>query len=377
MAIKFALQNGALVYRMVAVRGRIFRWLLILALLTVAGGAAWLWWRVDTQARRLLLPNNPLYSGYNDLPDKAQGVSLEPFELTGWDGTPVQACIVRKPKESEGLTPRQQSLRERLSEELSGVDYALVCVDWDHGIRSALPLAEALAAAGITCVLWEPRGSSSARNFCTHGLHESADVPLIINELEKRTGHGNLIIAGIGRGFGAELMLQAAAVEPRLHAIVAIDAASSLNKTLKRANVSAPMRELIGLRMNQLTGLEPFDIAAVKSASLISRELPVLVAHTGAELPAGSLEDAAAIYTQLRSDQRRLLTVRNAKDAPEATTRTITHSTAGGKREIVQEIEADLANNADEVLVEVLRWLSNVLISQEESQGLLPTRYTP
>lgn len=368
-------------YRMGAVRIRIFRWLLGLILLTAAGGAAWLWWRVDAQARRLLLPANPLYSGYNDLPDKAQGVILQPFELTGWDGVKVQACIVRKAEESEGITPRQQALLERLAgvslQELAGVDYALVSVDWDHGIRSALPLAEALAAAGLSCVLWEPRGACSARGFCTHGLHESADVPFIINELEKKAGRKDLSIIGVGRGFGAELMLQAAAQEPRLEAIVAIDAAASLNKILKRAKISAPMREMIGLRMNQLTGLEPFDIAAVKSASLIGRDTPVLVAHTGSEAPAGSLDDATAIFTQLRSDQRKLLTIRNAEDAPDATTRTITYSTTGGTREIVQEVEASLASDADTVLVEVLKWLNNNIHAQGGSgSGLLPTRHT-
>lgn len=367
---------------MAAVRGRIFRWLISLTLLAAAGGGAWLWWHVDTQAHRLLLPTNPLYSGYRDIPDKAQGVRLEPFEITGWDGTPVQACIVHRAEESEGLTPRQQDILEQLNrvphQPLSELDFALVCVDWDHGIRSALPLAEALAAAGVTSVLWEPRGSHSARSFCTHGAHESKDVPLIIDELEKRTHDSKLRIAGIGRGFGAELMLQAAAKEPRLHAVVAIDAAASLNKILKRAKVSTLMRELIGLRMKQLTGLEPFDIAAVKNASLIPRETPVLIAHTGADAPAGSLEDSSAIYTQLRSDHRKLVTIRNAEDAPEATTRSITYATAGGKREIVQELEAHIANDADGVLVEALMWLSSSATqAQGESSGLLPTRRTP
>ena len=352
-------------------------------LLGAAGVAAWLWWHVDSQARRILLPGNPLYSGYNDLPDKAQGVVLQPFTVTGWDGTQVQACIVRKAAEDDGLTPRQQALLEQLEgiplNHLANADYALVSVDWDHGIRSSLPLAEALAAAGLTCVLWEPRGNNSARTFCTHGLHESADVPLIIDGLQKESGRSDLCIIGVGRGFGAELMLQAAAREPRLQAVVAIDAAASLNKILKRSRVSAPMRELIGLRMNQLTGLEPFDIAAVKSAALIARETPVLVAHMGADQPAGSLEDSTAIYTQLRSDQRKLITTRSEADAPDATTRTITYATTGGTREIVQEVEAQLAKDADAVLVEVLKWLNDNLNPQqdESTPGLLPTRYTP
>lgn len=373
-------------YTIGAVKGRMIRWMLSLMLLLAAGGGAWLWWHVNSEAKRLLLPGNPLFSGYNDLPDRAQGVELQSFEITGWDGAKVQACIVRKANDQEGLTPRQHTLLEKLEglslKDLEEIDYALISVDWDHGIRSALPLAEAMAAAGVTCVLWEPRGSNSARSFCTHGLHESADVPLLIDNLEKATGRKDLLIVGVGRGFGAELMLQAAACEPRLHAVVAIDAAASLNKILKRANVSAPMRELIGWRMNQLTGLEPFDIAAVKSASLIQRDTPVLIAHSGANVPAaGSLDDSVAIYTQLQSDQRKLITPRNEQDEPDATTRTIVYATVGGTREIVQEVEVSLVKDADDILVEILKWLSAYINPQMDSSSsgaaLLPTRNTP
>lgn len=356
--------------------------MICIILLATVGGGTWLWWHVNLQAKRLLLPSNPLYSGYSDLPDKAQGVELEAFEITGWDGVPVQACIVRKSQESEGLTPRQRAMLERIEgvslKYLREIDYALVCVDWDHGIRSALPLAESLAAAGITCVLWESRGSNSARAFCTHGLQESADVPLIINSLEKATGRKDLEIIGVGRGYGAELMLQAAANEQRLHTIVAIDAAASLNKILKRANVSTPMRELIGWRMNQLTGLEPFDIAAVKSASLISRETAVIVAHMGGDLPAGSLDDSTAIFTQIHSGQKKFITTRNKQDEPGATSRTIIYTTVGGTREIVQEVEVDLAEDEEDVLVEALKWINNAMNpAQEPAPGkaaLLPTQ---
>lgn len=354
---------GRRVYRIAGVRGRLIRWLICVLLLTAAGAATWLWLHVNARAKQVLLPGNPLYSGYDDLPAKAQGVQLSPFTVKGWDGAQVQVCIVSRADDSEGLTPRQQALLERLEGVTLGnlgvIDYALVSVDWDYGIRSALPLAEALAAAGITCVLWEPRGSNSTRTFCTHGLRESEDVPFIINALEQRTGRKDLEIIGVGRGFGAELMLQAAAVEPRLSAVVAVDAAASLNKILKRAKVSAPMRELIGWRMNQLTGLEPFDIAAVKSASLIPRETPVLIASMDDATLVGTLEDAVTIFSQLHSDTKRFITPRKPGDAPEAQTRSISYTIVSGTREIVHEVEVELVNDAEDVMVEALKWLNS------------------
>ena len=330
-----------------------------------------LWRRVDVQVKRLLLPNVLMYAGFEDVPEKTQGVQFDTFEVQGWDGLPVRVCIVRKADNSEELTPRQHTLLDRLSgielDELSDIDYALISVNWDHGIHSALPLAEGLAAAGIKCVLWEPRGSNSRRPWCTHGLQESQDVPLIIDALEKKAGRQGLMVVGIGSGFGAELMLQAAAKEPRLRATVAINPAASLNKTLKSARVSTPMRELIGWRMNQLTGLEPFDIAAVKSASLLPREVPVMLVHTGEQGEGGTMDDAVAIFTQLKSDMRRLITPRNGSDAPDATTRTIIYSPEGGTHEVQQKVETELTSEAEEIPVEILRWLNACMRPLRES----------
>lgn len=340
-----------------------------------------LWKRVDVRVKRLLLPENPMLVGYTDLPDKTLGVQLTPFEITGWDGRKVQACLVRKSAHEGELTPRQLTLLDHLAgaelEELSGVDFALVSVDWDHGIRSALPLAEQLAAAGITCVLWEPRGSGSARPWCTHGLHESRDIPLLIQALENQTGRKDMLIVGVGEGFGAGLMLQAAAVEPRLRAVVAINPSASLNKILKRAQVSTPMRELIGWRMSQLTGLEPFDIAAVKSAASIAREVPVLVIYHPEDDPAASSQDdAVAIFTQLKSDSKRLIAPRSEKDAPDAPTRTVVYSPDGGSREVQQRVEVELISDAETIPVETLLWL-NAQVQPLQEQPLPSATPTP
>lgn len=354
-------------------KGSIIKWSIILLLLAVGGVGFTLWQRVDGRVKKLLLPHATMYAGYTDVPEKTQGVVVEPFTINGWDGGEVQVCLVRRDEDEANLTPIQYALRDRLTgvalDDLRQVDYVLVCADWDHGIRSALPLAEGLAAAGLTCVLWEPRGSRSRRPWCTHGLQESRDVAHIIDALEQRSGRKGLMVVGVGRGFGAELLLQAAAAEPRLRATVSIDAAASLTKTLKRAKVSTPMRELIGMRMNMLTGLEPFDIAAVKSAGIIPREVPVMLVHTGEQ--ESTMEDAVAIYTQLKSDMGRLITPRIPDDAPDATTRTIIYSPEGGTHEVLQRIDVELTRDTEEVPVEILRWLNSCIRPLQEAP--LPT----
>ena len=349
---------------------RICKWVVILLLLAIAAGGYSVWRRLDTRVKGLLLPDIGLYAGYPDLPERTQGVRLTPFTVKGWDGNEVQACIVTKAEGSEGLTPRQQVLAEQIKGEslgeLSELDYALVCVNWDHGIRSALPLAESLAAAGVKCVLWEPRGAGSVRPYCTHGVQERRDVPAIIDALEQREGREGLLIAGVGEGYGAELLLHAAAAEGRLRSVAVSDAAASLTRILKRGKSSTPTRELISWRMNQLTGLEPFDIAAVKSASLLPRETPVLILYTGRREPSSEAEDAVAIFTQLPGEHKQLMMLRSAKDAPDASVRQVVYVVEGGTREVVHREEATLIDNAEQVPVVILRWLNDHIKTMHE-----------
>ncbi len=344
--------------------GRVRTWLFFALALVGIVGAVWLWLRVKRCSTQLLCPTNPIYSGYSDLPDKTQGVQLLPFSVVGNDGCRVQACIVQTSKKDD-ITPRQQALLERLHgqlpNQLQSVDYVLVCTDWDHGIRSALPLAEQLAAAGLSCVLWEPRGSASARPYCTHGLRECEDVPAIIDALEQREGHGGLMIIGVGKQFGAELMLHAAARDPRLRAVAAIDTRASMSNRLKRSGVPMLIRELTGWRMKLLTGLEPFDIAAVQSLLRLPRQVPVLLIFSGDNNPQSFPEDSIALYTQLHPEQRSLATPRRADDPPAATTRRVIYTHKGGTHDMQEQAEATLLQDDDDIPAHILRWIHEKL----------------
>ena len=357
------LQNDGDCGRMVPM-GRMRTWLCLALFFAVIAGGVCLWLKVERCSAQLLQPVNPIYNGYADLPDKTQGVQLTPFSVTGKDGRRVQACIVRA-DDKKNITPRQRALLERLDGDLPGqlknVDFVLVCADWDHGIRSALPLAEQLAAAGVACVLWEPRGSVSARPYCTHGLLESQDVSAIIDALEEQAGHGGLMILGVGKQFGAELLLHAAASDAHLRAVAAIDTRASMSNRMKRSGTSMLIRELTGWRMKFLTGLEPFDIAAVQSIFRLPRQVPILLIFSG-ESDLNSLpEDSISLYTQLHPEQRSLATLRRPDDPADATTRNVSFTQKGGTREVQQQAEATLLQDADDIPAHILRWMHEKL----------------
>ena len=340
------------------------KWVLILLPLAVIAGGIWLLLHVDNQAQQLLHPTSSLYSGYSELPKQVQGLNLEPFAIHGEGDHMIRACLASVHDSSIFGSPRQQVVQERIKDtDLSGLeaaDYVLVSADWDHGIRSALPMAEQLATAGLRCVLWEPRGTDQARSYCTRGILECKDVSYLIDELERRSGRKNLIVIGVGRAFGSELMLHAASNEPRLRGIVAIDVPAPLNKVLQRRSLPIWQRELIGWRMKNITGLEPFDFAAVKSVFKLPRERPVLLICSNKETPESESEDTYALYSQLHPEQRQLYILRRKEDPADTDHREIHYTQQGGTRSVKHNVRADLLNDSEAILPAILRWINNV-----------------
>ncbi len=340
------------------------KWFLVFLPLAVIASGMWFVSHVDSQVQHLLHPTSSLYSGYSELPKHVQGLNLEPFVIHGESNHMIHACLATVNSSSTSGSPRQQVVQERIKDtDLSGLeaaDYVLVSADWDHGIRSALPTAERLAAAGLRCILWEPRGDDEARSCCTRGIRECKDVSYLIDELEQRSGKQNLIVLGIGRDFGAELMLHAASNEPRLRGVVAIDVPAPLNKVLQRRNLPLWQRELIGWRMKELTGLEPFDLAAVKSVFKLPREKPVLLICSGQKSPESEPEDTYALYTQLRPEQRQLYILRQKEDPADTSYRSIRYIQKGGTQSVKHDVQANLLNDTEAVLPAILRWINDI-----------------
>lgn len=342
--------------------------LLLAALLGAAAYGVHLYFYINDLAQPVLTPVNQAYSGYANLPKKASGLHLEPFTFTGWDNGDMQAVLVTKEGEESS---RQLSvigdLAAQPAENLSSIDYALVCVDWDHGICSALPLAETLTAAGITCVLWDPRGMNDRRPYCTHGMKESRDVPLLLNALAERTGKEDAVIVGVGQGYGAGLLLQAAPAEPRLRGLISLDAYASLRESVQRTlpeSIFTPVTlALMDLRFNNTVGLDSFDVAAVERASAIPRTVPVLVVNLAQDNPVSNLKDAITIYRRLQSDSKEVWTIRNAEDAPDDEERIVQYKSGSGEKARVAEVGVRLFKDEDSVLTAMLHWMDEFVVA--------------
>lgn len=350
---------------------RIFRplyILLLIAILIPVTGALWVWQYIGNLTEPILLPLNEEYKNLSAVPEQHLGIRFTDISFNGWDGTPVTAVIAEKDDEDSS---RQRSvlsgLNNRQTDKLKHIDYALVCVDWDHGIRSALPLAEYLTAAGIRCILWEPRGKDSARSFCTHGLKECEDVPLLIDELVKRCGKERPIIIAVGQGYGAGMLLQAAAKDDRLRGIVSIDALASLRESISRTMPEGILSQvklaLMDVYINRSVGFECFDVVPVDSATNLNRDTPALIINLQQDNPIRTINDALTIYRQLPSDTKEVWALPTEADAPGATTR-IQHCTVGqGENERTYDIELHLKPDENSVYTAIIYWLHDIFLT--------------
>ncbi len=292
----------------------------------------------------------------------------------------MPAVIVTRAADASGrqleATSRQLAitaeLAARRADRLGAIDYVLLIVDWDHGIRSALPLAESLTAAGLRCVLWEPRGEAARRPYCTHGLRECRDVPLLIDALTARSGKERPVVVGMGQGYGAALMLQAAAREPRLRGLVAIDSFASLSESLGRmmppSTLAAPLTAwLMDRRINRVVGYECFDVAPVESAAGINRNVPVLIVNLTQDNPVSTLDDALTIYRRLGSDRRDVWTLRSPSDPLQATEREFSFSGGNAEKRRRESVRIGLVQDAESAVADMLHWMNDCVVEAVEA----------
>ncbi len=338
------------------------------ALLAAAWGGVSSWFYINDLAQPVLQPVNQSYVGYTKVPRKAPGLRMEPFTFKGWDGGEVQAVIaVKDGEESSRQLSVIGDLMNHPVKRLHQIDYVLVCVDWDHGIRSALPLAESLTAAGLTCVLWEPRGLEDRRSYCTHGLKECRDVPLLLDAVAARSGKAEPVFAAVGQGYGAGLLLQAAATEPRIRGLVSIDAYASLRQSVKRTMPDSLLRPvvmwLMDQRISRSVGMESFDVAPVERAADLDRNVPVLVVNLVQDSPVSNFNDAVTIYRRLPSDCRDVWTLRSEHDPAEATHRELSFG-RGVRRELVH---VGLLNDADSAMSSIVHWINDRVVDAVEA----------
>ncbi len=333
------------------------------AILIPVIGAMYIWHHISDLAEPIIQPlNHQKNKNISTIPEEHLGLRLAEFSFTGHDGAQIPAIEAAKDAEDSS---RQRSVLSEIdlkqTDKLQYIDYALVCVDWDYGIRSALPLAEYLTAAGIRCILWEPRGKDNARQYCTHGLRESEDIPHLIDALAKRCGKERPVIVAVGQGYGAGLLLRATAADDRIRGIVAIDAMASLRESISRTMpdgwITHIKLALIDFKISRTVGYECFDVAPVESATNINRNTPALIINLQQDNPIHTLNDALAIYRQLPCDTKQAWTLRNAGDPPLACTRTEICTVGQGENEQQQEFELRLMDNEEAAYTGIIRWL--------------------
>ncbi len=366
----------------------IFRSLLVLILAAVIGVLGMAWWYAGYLSEPVLQPRNPAYEGQDALPKSSPGMKLTPFVFEGWDGTAVQACIAEK---AENTSPEEVSQAATSAEQsaetapANAIDYVLVAVDWDHGIRSSLALAELLTSAHLKCVLWDPRGINNARTFCSHGLRECGDVPLLITELTRREQGRELLIAAVGKGFGASMLMQATARDPRIRSFVATD----LYKTLKEAVRTMLSEEvppwlasvsfwLMEWKINSVAGYECFDVAPIEAAPSVDRSAAVLLIDSGAEPRIAGIDDALNIYSQLKTAERAIWELRPSGDIQDIGTRTVELVTGKNKKGSKHTENITVTRFAGEgtLHAEMIRWLTkHTLLPSPESA--LPLQASP
>ncbi len=344
-----------------------FSFTLLIAFVGLVLGGGFLWWYSGYQAAPLLAPSNPVFDDLEREVLEYPGLRFEHFSLQGEDGVDIPAVIVQA---SGQVTPQMSEWSDRLAPHslpaLRHTDYVLVSVEWDHGIISALPLAEAICAAGMTCVLWEPRGKDNAREYCTHGLREKQDVSLLIDALVQREGREGLMILSVGRGFGASMMLQAAAQEPRLAAMVAIDSYASLSESLRRTITGSKMLRqakiwLIDRHLQRKVGYEIFDVAPVESVISMREETPLLLMNLARQSMVAQLDDALNLYRQSPSESKQVWTLRGREDAPDDVARLVNYRERKGDDLIEQALEVQLQQDEKSALLSMIVWVNDTI----------------
>lgn len=261
--------------------------------------------------------SDPVLQPYSPVPiesSKSVFSSIE-FVVTGSDGIEVPGVILTKDKASE-FSPLQSKMRDFVKRRGKFKDFddrgrgqvVLISTSWDNAMENSMRMAEVLCGLGYTCVVWDPRGVEKRRQFCSYGLEESKDVPLLIDEVERKIGKVDLVSA-IGRDFGAALLTQAAAKDVRIRSLVSIDNFCILKKSLSNAIIrdmgairGYPTFWLVDAAMSFRAGYGSFDVVPIDAARVL--KIPVMIVCED-KYAFTSMEDSIKLYEALANNQGR------------------------------------------------------------------------
>ena len=280
--------------------------LFFLLVLVAVAGLVWFSWYASTP---LLVPVGAAESSAS-----GESMIMEPVETVSADGTAIAGYLVR-PRLSGTLTPRQNRVRDalKLRGNMTHLDekpeLVVICTSWDNGVQGSLPLAEGLTGAGYSCLVWNPRGRDNARQYCTYGLKEYADVTALLDAVAEKTG-GLPPVAAVGQGFGAAVLLKAASEDPRIRCMVSMDCFPSLKTVAMREmeqdwgkTLCYPAFWLMDAGVAWRADFSTFDVAPVDYA--LKLDYPAMVVCTN-QYFFSTLEDSLSIYDSLKNDKKQL-----------------------------------------------------------------------
>lgn len=337
-------------------------------LFAVVLGVVWFAWYASGP---LLMPMNldaPSSEVQELLAQKEGGKYLvfQSIQAVSKDGVEVEGLLVNTPDNCQ-FSPTQNRVRDTLK--LRGKlphlerkeELVVICTSWDDGQESALPMAESLAGAGYTCLIWNARGKDNARQYCSYGLVEYADVSALLDEIEKK--QGNLPpVAVVGRGFGSAVLFKAAAHDARIRCVVSIDGFPSLKTIAMRdmeMSLGSPLSFigywLLDAGVEMRAGYTTFDVAPVDDA--LKLDYPVMVVCTD-EYFFSTLEDNVAIYDSLKNEKKSLVEAIHEGEDFQAKEKIFTRIVEGKKgQKFEKNYKVKLYSGDDELQAGIAEWI--------------------
>ncbi len=300
---------------------------------------------------------------------RAEGLDLRFLEFDGADGVKVDACIVSMKNQGGETTPRLSRMRDLLRNrgKLSNLErqpgIVLISTTWNHGIENSMNYAESLASAGYTCVLWNSRGRDQVRPYCSYGYYESADVPLLLDAVEKELGD-TAPVAAVGQGFGAALLMQSAVREPRIRCVVAMDSFCILKSAIMRAmedDMGKPTCYaafwLAELGICTRAGYSSYDVVPVDAARDLT--VPAMLVCTD-ELFFSDMKDTLTLYSAVTSENKVVYNGRADGEPYGTKTREHVQMVEGKKGEKFEErYQIHVYDGEDDLMASVAEWIQD------------------
>jgi fermentation-respiration switch protein FrsA (DUF1100 family) len=157
-----------------------------------------------------------------------------------------------------------------------------------HGVGDCkidgIPFARALFDRGFNIFLFDSRAHGDSEGYyCTYGFYEKYDVVTIITSLQSRAGTAVGKIGLFGTSMGGAVAVQAAAIDPRIAAVVTEGSFMTLRSIFvdyQRRIIKLPWHFLRNIALLQSQRMANFKARLVSPLDDIKRvHVPILIVH--------------------------------------------------------------------------------------------------